>query len=50
MEASDFSIIITSPEILLQYAFIYLFYIVCNRNSLFTKRLAYIVIDKAYLV
>ncbi len=50
MEAGDFSVIFTSPEILLQYASVFLFRPVCNMSSLFTKRLACIAIDKAHLV
>ncbi len=50
VKASDFSIILASPEILLQYASVFLLCIVCNRSSLFTKCLAYITIDEAYLI
>ncbi len=50
VETGDFSVILASPEILLQYASVFLFRTVCNRSSLFTKRLACIAIDEAHLV
>ncbi len=50
VEAGDFSVILASPKILLQYASMFLFRIVHNKSSLFTKRLACIAIDEAYLV
>lgn len=50
VEAENYSIILASPKVLLQYASIFLFCTVRNRDSAFTKRLACIAIDEAYLV
>ncbi len=50
VEAGNFSVILASLKILLQYAFVFLLRTVCNRSSPFTKHMAFIAIDEAYLV
>lgn len=50
VEAGDYSVILASPEVLLQYASVFLLRTVRNRGSAFTKRLACIAVDEAHLV
>lgn len=50
MVVKIYSIVLTSPEVLLQFASIFIFRTMRNRASTFSKKLAYIAIDDAYLI
>ena len=50
VEIENYSVILILPEVLLQYASIFLLCKVWNRGSVFTKRLAYIAVDEAHLI
>lgn len=50
VEARAYSIVLASPEVLLQYASVFLLRTIRDRSSAFTKRLACITVDEAHLI
>ena len=50
VEAGDYAFVLTSLEVLLQYASVFLLYTIRNKCSAFNKRLICIAIDEAHLI
>lgn len=50
VEAEIYSIVLASPEMLLQYASVFLLRTIWDKFSAFIKQLACITVDEAYLI
>lgn len=50
VEAGDYTVVFASPEVLLQYGFVFLFCTIRNKCNTFNKRLACIITNEAHLI